>query len=474
MIQAVSKRPAHKQRALNRPSFFDAAHWVQKKALLGLISTVAVLSALPSSAANLAEIYDLSVNNDPQLAAAKAGYLAQREIKSQAKAGLLPRVVVGGAASDNKRRTKLNDQAYNDNSWQVVINQPVFRLDRWFLLQQSKNIEAQAKAQFTAEQQQLIYRVAESYLSILEAQDRYGASIAERDAVQRQLEQVQQRFDVGLVAITDVLESTAAFDTSAVSVIEAEGAQTVSFESLLRLTGQSFSQIESLSADFPVEYPEPRDEEAWVNAALQQNFSLIAAREAVNSARKQIQIARSGHMPTVDAQAYYAESRSGGGGFFGSATDIRAMELQLNVPIYSGGLTQSQTRQAGYQLEQAQRNFDLTQRTVVENTRSLYSALNTDVARVKARQKGIDSSQSALDATQTGYEVGTRNIVDVLLAQQRLYAAQFQYASARYQYIKDTLRLKEVVGTLSPEDIYALNKYIEGQQGVGKLRPTTR
>ncbi|MBT7539177.1 MAG: TolC family outer membrane protein, partial [Gammaproteobacteria bacterium] len=295
-----------------------------------------------------------------------------------------------------------------------------------------------------------------------------------RDAVQRQLEQVQQRFDVGLVAITDVLESTAAFDTSTVSVIEAEGAQTISFESLLRLTGQSFSQIESLSADFPVEYPEPRDEEAWVNAALQQNFSLIAAREAVNSARKQIQIARSGHMPTVDAQAYYAESRSGGGGFFGSATDIRAMELQLNVPIYSGGLTKSQTRQAGYQLEQAQRNFDLTQRTVVENTRSLYSALNTDVARVKARQKGIDSSQSALDATQTGYEVGTRNIVDVLLAQQRLYLAQFQYASARYQYIKDTLRLKEIVGTLSPEDIYALNKYIEGEQGIGKLQPTTR
>ena len=474
MIQAVYKRPAHKQSALNRPFFFDAAHWVQKKALLGLISTVAIFSALPSSAANLAEIYDLSVNNDPQLAAAKAGYLAQREIKSQAKAGLLPKVVVGGAASDNKRRTKLNDQAYNDNSWQVVINQPVFRLDRWFLLQQSKNIEAQAKAQFTAEQQQLIYRVAESYLNILEAQDRYGASIAERDAVQRQLEQVQQRFDVGLVAITDVLESTAAFDTSTVSVIEAEGAQTISFESLLRLTGQSFSQIESLSADFPVEYPEPRDEEAWVNAALQQNFSLIAAREAVNSARKQIQIARSGHMPTVDAQAYYAESRSGGGGFFGSATDIRAMELQLNVPIYSGGLTKSQTRQAGYQLEQAQRNFDLTQRTVVENTRSLYSALNTDVARVKARQKGIDSSQSALDATQTGYEVGTRNIVDVLLAQQRLYLAQFQYASARYQYIKDTLRLKEIVGTLSPEDIYALNKYIEGEQGIGKLQPTTR
>jgi len=473
MIQLVVKRPAATDSSLKHPVFAHAAE-TARKSLLGLISAVAVLFSLPSSAANLAEIYDLAVNNDPQLAAAKAGYMAQREVKSQARAGLLPNIVVGGTSSDNKRRTKLDDQAYNDNAWQVVINQPVFRLDRWFQLQQSKNVEAQAKAQFTAEQQQLIFRVADSYLNILEAQDRYGAAIAERDAVQRQLEQVQQRFDVGLVAITDVLESTAAFDSSTVSVIEAEGAQTVSFESLLRLTGQSFTQVASLSADFPVEYPEPRDEEAWVNAALQQNFSLIASREAVNTAQRQIQIARSGHLPTVDAQVFYAESRSGGGGFFGSATDIRAMELQLNVPIYSGGLTQSQSRQAGYQLEQAQRNFDLTQRTVVENTRSLYSALNTDVARVKARQKGIDSSQSALDATQTGYEVGTRNIVDVLLAQQRLYLAQFQYASARYQYIKDTLRLKEVVGTLSPEDIYALNKYIEGEQGVGKLLPTTQ
>ena len=443
-------------------------------AVISVIAALVMTSALPATAANLAEIYDLAVTNDPQLAAAQAGYMAQKEVKTQARAGLLPNIIVGGSSTDNKRRTKLDDQAYNDNAWQVVITQPVFRLDRWFLLQQSKNVAAQAKAQFTAEQQQLIFRVADSYLNILEAQDRYGASVAERDAVQRQLEQVQQRFDVGLVAITDVLESTAAFDSSTVNVIEAEGAQAISFESLLRLTGQSFRQVESLNEEFPVKYPEPRDEEAWVEAALQQNFSLVASREAVNFAQRQIQIAKSGHLPTVDAQVLYAESRSGGGGFFGASTDIRAMELQLNVPIYSGGRVKSQSRQAGYQLEQAQRNFDLTQRTVVENTRSLYTAINTDVARVSARQKGIDSSQSALDATQTGYEVGTRNIVDVLLAQQRLYQAQFQYASARYQYIKDTLRLKEVVGTLSPEDIYALNKFIEGEQSVGKIAPTTR
>ena len=146
----------------------------------------------------------------------------------------------------------------------------------------------------------------------------------------------------------------------------------------------------------------------------------------------------------------------------------------LNVPIYTGGAVRSQAKQAGYELEQAQQTFDLTQRQVVETTRNLFTAINTDVARVKARLKGIESSQSALEATQTGYEVGTRNIVDVLVAQQRLYLAQFQYASARYQYIRDTLNLKQTVGSLSPDDIYGLNNYIVENKPISRITPTVR
>ena len=150
------------------------------------------------------------------------------------------------------------------------------------------------------------------------------------------------------------------------------------------------------------------------------------------------------------------------------------MALQMNIPVYSGGGTRSVVRESGYKLEEAQKNLDLTQRTVVENTKILYTAINTDVARVSARLRGIESSQSALDATQTGYEVGTRNIVDVLLAQQRLYLSQFQYASARYQYIKDTFQLKQLVGALSPEDIYDLNGFVQADKAVTRIRPTTR
>jgi len=298
--------------------------------------------------------------------------------------------------------------------------------------------------------------------------------MAERDAVKRQLEQVQQRFDVGLVAITDVLESQAAFDTSTVGVIEAEGAQATTFETLVRLTGQMVDEIDGLDEDFPVEFPDPRDEDAWVEAALANNYELEAARHAVESARRSMQIARSGHLPTVNANLTYSESESGASSIFSGKTETNSASLSLNVPIFSGLATRSRSRQAGHELDQAQKNLDLTRRTVVENTRTLYTAIITDVARVRARLRGIESSQSALDATQTGYEVGTRNIVDVLLAQQRLFAAQFQYASARYQYIRDTLRLKQVVGSLSPEDIYDLDRYIVEGESVEKITPTTR
>ena len=452
---------------------------ISRQMALTLLLPTALLMSASTQAASLDEIYTLAVINDPQLGAAKAGFLARSEVVNQARAGLLPSISLNASTSQNERtilRPSLPTENYNDNGWQAVLRQPVFRLSNWFQFQQSKKIKAQAQAQFTAEQQELIYRVADNYLNILEAQDRWSAANAQREAVQRQLEQVQQRFDVGLVAITDVLESTAAYDSSTVNVIEAEGAQVVTFESLLRLTGQAFYEIDGLNPEFPVKYPEPRDEEAWVMAAVQQNFSLIAAREGVNAAERDLQAARSGHLPTLDAQIAYNRNNSGSRGFFGDGTESeqQTMALQLNMPLYSGGATRSQAKQAGYLLEQAQRNFDLTQRTVVENTRTLYSALNTDVARVNARLRGIESSQSALDATQTGYEVGTRNIVDVLLAQQRLFQAQFQYASARYGYIRDTLRLKQTVGTLSPDDIADLNQYLSATQVVRKISSKTR
>lgn len=441
------------------------------------LSIVALCASTVSFAATLEEIYNLAVENDPELGAAQAVFLSRNEVVDQSRALILPNIVVGGQTSDNKREfisAGLPTSEFNDHSWFAVLNQPVFRLDSWYRFQQSKNIQAEAMATFAAEQQALLVRVAESYFAILEAEAALSASNAERDAVQRQLEQVQQRFDVGLVAITDVLESQAAFDSSTVNVIEAEGAQSTSFEPLVRLTGSVFDDINGLAENFPVRSPDPQNEDAWVQMALENNYQLAAARERLKTAERGLQLAKAGHYPTIDAQVQYGHSVSGGSNFLGEKIDQTSAILSMNVPIYQGGGVRSQVKAAGYDVEAAQKSLDLIQRQVVENTRNLYIAINTDVARVRARLRGIESSQSALDATQTGYEVGTRNIVDVLNAQRNLYLSQFQYASARHLYVLDTLRLKQIVGTLSPQDLYDLNQFIDNDIVVTRTTPTTR
>jgi len=214
-----------------------------------------------ATASDLTEVYELSVNNDPQLGAAKALYMSRREVIPQARSGLLPAISVSGNTTDVRRTlaaaTPEIIQNFNENSWQAALQQPLFRLENWYIFQQSKNLEAQAMAQFAADQQELIFRVSNSYFSILEANDALSASNAERDAVGRQLEQVQQRFDVGLVAITDVLEATAQYDSSTVNVIESEGSQVTSFESLLRLTGQRYNQVDGLADISPLAIRNP-------------------------------------------------------------------------------------------------------------------------------------------------------------------------------------------------------------------------
>jgi outer membrane protein len=437
-----------------------------------------ILMSASVHAETLEEIYNLAVINDPQLGAAQAVFLSQNEVVAQSRARILPNVSLVGQTSTNMRRIPTNPSPpasnFNDHNWAAVLNQPIFRLDSWYSFQQSKSIQAEAIANFSAEQQALLVRVSQSYFAILDANAALSATNAERNAVQRQLEQVQQRFDVGLVAITDVLESQAAYDSSTVNVIESEGAQSTAFEPLLRLTGRNLTVVSALVEDFPIKSPDPKNEDAWVDTAFQNNYSLLAARAKLRSAERGLQIAKTGHYPTIDAQVAWAHNVSGSNSFLGNKIDQRSLSLNLTVPIYQGGGVRSAVKQAGYNLEAARQNLDLVEKQVAEATRILYTAINTDVARVRARLRGIESSQSALDATQTGYEVGTRNIVDVLNAQQSLYLSQFQYAKARYTYVIDTLLLKQSVGTLNPEDLYALSRFLDNKDTISRNTPTTR
>jgi outer membrane protein len=312
--------------------------------------------------------------------------------------------------------------------------------------------------------------VLQAYLNILRAQDRLDTTKAEITAVKRQLEQVQQRFDVGLVAITDVLDSQAAYDNAVVRGIQAEGDYAISFETLSTLTGKSYESLNRLDESLPIVDPNPSQEDEWVNTALENNYGVKAARAQLKAARRDKRAKQSSHLPTVDATVTQVESVTGGRNFLGAdTTQSTVYGLQLSWPLYTGGLTRSRVRQANATAEQASELLLSQQLNVTRDTRNLYKSVTTDVIRVEARLKAIRSSQSALEATETGYEVGTRNIVDVLQAQQRLFGSQFDYADSRYTYLLNLMRLKQSAGTLSEADLKELNSYMNPANPVRRV-----
>jgi outer membrane protein len=312
--------------------------------------------------------------------------------------------------------------------------------------------------------------VADAYFNVLRQWDNLQVSKAEELSDKRQLDQAQQRFDVGLIAITDVHEARAAYDSSVAQRLSDEGTLATAYEALSTLTGQDHANLWRLQKDFPVVDPAPQNRADWVQFALNNNYSLKAALYGMQAASENSTAKRMEHMPKLTGSLNYQKDHVTGDldSRPPSAFDIppdadtttKSAMLKLTVPIYSGGFTSSQSRQAAEQYNAALEQKIDTERTVIQNTRARHIATTTDVQRVRARSQSIISSQSALDATRAGYEVGTRNIVDVLQSQRTLYSSLRDYANARYDYVMDLLRLKEQAGTLSPQDINDLNQWL--------------
>jgi outer membrane protein len=441
--------------------------------------TLACLFTTPAAYADdLLDVYKTARDNDAILGAATASFSASKELIPQARAGLLPSL--GGSVNTSQidrsisitEQTNRPTEIYNDNSWSAQLRQPVLDLASWYALGSAKSSVKAASMQLEAESQDLIVRVIDAYLNILRTKDRLDTTNAEVTAVQRQLEQVQQRFEVGLVAITDVLESQAVYDSTLVRRIQAESDHDISFETLSTLTGRSYDQLARLSQSLPIVDPYPKDEEIWVETALNSNLAVKAASAQLASARSNARARRADHLPTVDATATYANNVTGGQNFFGAQGDTTTKNtvygLQLTVPLYQGGVVRSRVREANARVSQSQEQLLNQKRAVIRNTRNLFKSVATDVVRVKARLKAIRSSQSALEATETGYEVGTRNIVDVLQAQQRLFSAQYDYADSRYNYVINLMRLKQATGKLSQDDLEELNQFIDNNDLVGR------
>ncbi|HEY1026341.1 MAG TPA: TolC family outer membrane protein [Pseudomonas sp.] len=424
-----------------------------------------------SSKTDLVTVYQEAAKNNADIAAARADYQARREVVPQARAGLLPNLSAGANYGDT--RTELDSPSATISRsglvYQANLSQPLFRADRWFQLQAAEATSEQAALELSATEQNLILQSAETYFAVLRAQDNLASTKAEEAAFKRQLDQANERFDVGLSDKTDVLEAQAGFDTARANRLLAERAVDDAFEALVTLTHRDYVAVEGIVHTLPVLAPTPNDAKSWVDTAAAQNLNLQASLYAVTAAEENLRQRKAGHAPTLDAVASYQQgdndslgfTNSGGLPRYSGDVSQRSIGLQLNIPLYSGGLTSSQVREAYQRLGQTEQLRESLRRQVVQNTRNLFRAVNTDVETVQARRQSIISNQSALEATEIGYQVGTRNIVDVLDAQRQLYSAVRNYNDARYDYILNNLRLKQAAGTLSPADLDALGSFLK-------------
>lgn len=460
-----------------------------KKIARKLLCVAILASPVSGFSDTLTEIFDLALENDPQLRAAHAAYLAGKESRTIGRAGLLPRVSGSAEYSEtdsddfSRQVFVLDGLQVNSGSrgsgdaeqtaYGISLSQPIFDLPAWYDYKQGRAISEQARLQYAADQQDLILRVTEAYFNVLRASENLTSAIAEQEAIGRQLEQTRQRYEVGLLPITDVHEAQAAFDDARVNTLELRGALNVAFEALEVLTGKAHYQLAGLTGNFPVNDPEPAAREEWVTFSMQNNLDLKVSQLARDAASHNADARKAEHLPTLTGSYNYSDTdfdRSFKGRNLNgdpintpslNESEQSVVALRLDVPIFTGGLVSAQRRQAYQQYVQADETVNATQRNITQEARTSHLNVVTNAARVKARQQAIVSAESALEATRAGYEVGTRNIVDVLFAERTLYQAKRNYANARYDYIASTLALKKVAGQLSPDDVYQLNAWLD-------------
>lgn len=451
--------------------------------------TAAVLVALsittPAQAAvDLMDIYMQALQNDQTYLAAQSTRLSTQEALPQSIAPLLPQIsatadtmdtwerVVGvspsvRAAAIQAASTTGGGGAFlpgstnfNSNGYTLTISQTLINFTNWMQVSQASATVKQADATFAAAVQDLIVRTAKAYFDVLLAEDQLAATQAQKAASAKQLDQVQQRFNVGLDAITSVYDARAAYDADTALEIFDQNDLNNKKEALRRLTGQYYPSIEGLKIELPLITPQPADVEQWVMTAEKYNFTYMATRYATQAARANIKVQFGGHLPTLSAVGTY--SRNNGQQQNPGTIDTieRTAALQLNLPIYSGGLVASQTRQAEDNYATAAANMLDQYRITVITTRQNYNNVMSGISQLKADRQAIISAQASVDSTEESFKVGTRTIVDVLLALQKLYNNKRVYAQDEYAYINNTLALKQAAGTLSAVDLKAINAWL--------------
>ncbi len=448
-----------------------------------------LLAATAAPAEDLKTVYERALANDPQIREADALRRAARESRPQAWAAILPQI--SGSASKTKSDTTSSGQFPQEQQlpngqtivlnflsssvaepetdrWSLDLRQSIISWDNWVAIKRASRQVAQAEADFQAAEQQLILRVSESYFNVLAAQDAVEAQASAFEAISRQLEQAEKRFEVGLIAITDVQEAKAARDSAAAAVIAAKR-QLASAEELLReITAEKYSTLAKPGDAMPLKSPVPADETQWVERSMEQNLALVSSRLAADIARDNVRAAFGGHLPELDLVASKSKVEttspinfvSGNVGTRLSDTDDESYSLQVTMPIFSGGAAQSRVRQSEFQWRAARERLTRVSRQTERQARDAYLGVISEISRVNALGQALESSQTALKATEAGYEVGTRTAVDVLESRRSLAVAQTNYSRSRYDYILNVMRLRLASGTLDRATLEEVNGWL--------------
>ena len=431
------------------------------------IAMIGAAGAHAASAADLIQIYRDAAANDAQYASARNLLLAGRERRPQGLSLLLPQI--SGSVSDSRINLQVTERSpfpnfattYNQLAYTLSLSQPLFRWSNYQQYQQGKLSVLQSEAQFAQAQQDLIVRVVQAYFDVLYAEDSVNYIIAQKAAISEQLASAKRNFEVGTTTITDTNEAQAKYDLAVAQEILSRSNLDIARAALQQIIGKVPGDLAPLLRDVQLSAPQPAEIEPWVASAERQNYVVAQSQASLEIAKRQIEVNRAGHYPTLDLVA----SRTYNNG----ATQITAVTaqtsnsigLQLSVPIYSGGFTSSKVREGIALAEKAENDLDFAKRTAAQSARQAYFGVTSGLAQVRALQAAEVSSQSALDSNKLGYQVGVRINIDVLNAQQQLYSTQRDLARARYDTLLNGLRLKSAAGTLTEEDLARINALLQ-------------
>ena len=435
------------------------------KKIFILISTILV--SINSLSADLASIYFLAEKNDPTYQQEISKHLAVTESRPQALAKLLPSLNLSGNTKRNAQDITTSGSSvgadgeidFNSHGYSLSITQPLFRRDDFIALAQADSQIKESEAKLAKAQQNLIIKVSKSYFNVLKSLDNLEFAKTEVTSLKRQLDQANQKFEVGLSAITDVQEAKAGYDLAVAQEIQAINKIDNAKEEVRELTGEYIDQFSVLGKNILLVKPNPEVIDSWTELAIKQNLDIAAANFALESARKEIKKQSAGHLPTVDIVASHGYD-STGGRFGSTRTDRSAIGLELNIPIYSGGLVNSKTREAHEKYNQSMHYLEKARRSAQRETREAYLGVISGISQVAALKQAVISSETALLATESGFEVGTRTAVDVVASQRATSKALRDYSNAKYDYILNTLKLKRSAGTLSPDDLNLINAWL--------------